>query len=97
MLPSEGKESEKTMADNETSKFSEFCNDVRQLAEEIRLKVHLAGMDAKDAWSKIEPKLSRFEKEVEKVSTEAEKELREVGAELKESLSKLRDRIQGND
>jgi hypothetical protein len=32
-------------------------NDVQATAEEIRVKIHLAGMDAKAAWNKLEPKL----------------------------------------
>jgi|HubBroStandDraft_6_1064221.scaffolds.fasta_scaffold1620904_2 hypothetical protein len=31
--------------------------EIEQAADEIRVKVHLAGMDAKDAWRKLEPKL----------------------------------------
>lgn len=31
--------------------------DLEQLADEIRVKLHLANMDMRDAWSKLEPKL----------------------------------------
>lgn len=32
-----------------------------QLRDEIRVKLHLAGMDAKDAWTKLEPKVQEAE------------------------------------
>jgi hypothetical protein len=37
------------------------------LGDEARVKVHLAGMDIKDAWAKLEPKLE----EAEKIATDA--------------------------
>ena len=66
------------MADQEKSKFEVFRDDLRQMAEEIRLKVHLAGMDARDTWAKIEPKLHQFEQEAEKISADAGQEMRET-------------------
>ena len=34
--------------------------DLEQLADEVRVKLHLAGMDARDAWEKtIEPRLEQ--------------------------------------
>lgn len=35
-------------------------DDLEQLADEVRVKLHLAGMDARDAWDKtIEPRLEQ--------------------------------------
>ena len=33
--------------------------DVRGLADEVRLKLHLAGMDVKAEWERLEPQLER--------------------------------------
>jgi hypothetical protein len=45
-----------TKASQET--LDEAVAELEQLADEIQLKLHLAGMDAKDTWSnKLEPKL----------------------------------------
>ena len=30
-----------------------MIDDLKQLSDEIRLKIHLAGMDAKDTWAKL--------------------------------------------
>ena len=38
------------------------------LRDDARLKVHLASMDIKDAWAKLEPKLAEAEKIEEDVS-----------------------------
>ncbi len=35
---------------------------LRTLKDEIRVQLHLAGMDAKDEWSKLEPQLEEAEK-----------------------------------
>lgn len=35
----------------------EALDDLEQLAEKVRVKIHLAGMDARDAWEKLEPRL----------------------------------------
>ena len=40
--------------------------DLRQLRDSIRVRIHLAGMEAKDAWEKIEPKLDQLERELDK-------------------------------
>lgn len=37
--------------------IDEALNELETLSDEIRLKVHLAGMDAQDAWQKLEPRL----------------------------------------
>jgi uncharacterized protein YoxC len=41
---------------------------LQQLRDEVRLKLHLAGMDAKDAWAKLEPKVHEAEHLAHEVS-----------------------------
>lgn len=36
--------------------------DIRRLADELELEIHLAGMDARDRWHTIEPRLVAFER-----------------------------------
>ena len=54
---------------------TELKNDLQQslatlqtLRDEIRVRLHLAGMDAKDAWDKLEPKIVEAERLAEDVS-----------------------------
>jgi hypothetical protein len=39
---------------------------LQTLRDEVRLKMHLAGMDAKDEWNKLEALMPDMQREVEK-------------------------------
>ena len=65
-----------------TNELKTTLGDLRVLADEIRLQLHLAGMDAKDLWNRdLEPRLFTLEKRVE----------RDISAGTKTALSDLRD------
>jgi hypothetical protein len=67
--------------------------ELRGMADELRLKIHLAGMEAKDAWNKLEPKLLDFEKRAENAAQATAHELREVGKDLKQRIQKIRESV----
>ena len=56
---------------------------LRALRDEIKVKLHLAGMDAKDQWAKLEPELFKVERATEQ-ATDASKKL------LDEALTRLK-------
>jgi hypothetical protein len=56
---------------------------LRGLRDEIRLNLHLAGMDAKSAWSRIEA-------EIEKAERRAAEAGRKGAADLADAIEKLR-------
>jgi len=62
---------------------------IRTLRDEIRLKLHLAGMDAKDAWAALEPKLAEVEHAAEDVSETTRRALRDVLARLRALRSRI--------
>lgn len=64
-----------------------FQKDLKALADEVRVKVHLAGMDLKDEWAKLEPQLERAAGNAAVVSGE-------VLADLKKRLTELKVRLQ---
>ncbi len=66
---------------------------LRKLAEEIRLQLHLAGMEAKDAWKQLEPRLHEYEQKLEGARDKISDELHQLGETLDEELTKLHDRI----
>lgn len=68
-------------------------DDLRGLAGEVRVKIHLAGMEAKDAWSELQPKLADYERRIESVTRDVATELRKIGNDLKGELERLRARI----
>jgi uncharacterized protein YhaN len=59
---------------------------MRTLRDEVRVKLHLAGMDAKDEWKKLEPHLTEVERTADKF-TEA---TRAAVSDAVKRLSKLR-------
>jgi lipid II:glycine glycyltransferase (peptidoglycan interpeptide bridge formation enzyme) len=56
---------------------------LKTLRDEVKVKLHLAGMDAKDQWAKLEPELSKVERAADQ-ATEASKKL------LDETLKRLK-------
>ncbi len=47
---------------------------LKTLRDEIKVKLHLAGMDVRDQWAKLEPELSKVERAAEQ-ATESSKKL----------------------
>jgi hypothetical protein len=58
---------------------------MRALRDEVRVKLHLAGMDAKDEWKKLEPMLA----DVERTATDFTQATRTAASEAVKKLSKL--------
>ncbi len=66
-----------------------FQQDVRALRDEVRLKLHLAGMDLKQEWENLEPQIDRAINSAAQVSSEAV-------ADLKKKLIEFRKRLGPN-
>jgi hypothetical protein len=66
-----------------------FQQDVRALRDEVRLKLHLAGMDLKQEWENLEPQIDRAINSAAHVSSEAV-------ADLKKKLIEFRKRLGPN-
>lgn len=64
-------------------------DDLATLRDEIRLKVHLAGMEIKDEWRKLEPQLLEVEQAASKVTEATRTALHDAVTKLKA----LRDRM----
>ncbi|HUQ03287.1 MAG TPA: hypothetical protein VM261_12380 [Kofleriaceae bacterium] len=79
--------------------------DVKRIADEVKLKLHLASMEAKEQWKKLEPKMLELEQKVkENVKDGGEKAvgvvgdqvavfatgLRQFADELRDSVAKLK-------
>jgi len=61
-------------------------NEMERIADEIRVRVHLGGMDAKDAWGKLEPQLDDARQHVKAAGAASHK----VVEDLLEAFKKLR-------
>ena len=78
---------------NAMSNIKNLEQELQRMADEVRVKIHLAGMDAKDAWEKLEPKLKEFEHKLGEASDRVEAELVDAAHHLKTQLDKLRERL----
>jgi hypothetical protein len=67
--------------------------DLRRIADQIRVRIHLAGLDAKDAWTKAEHRLHELEEKAMQATGRAKEQLREVGKALEHELKELMGRL----
>jgi len=68
-------------------------NDLRRAADEIRVKMHLAGMDAKEAWNDIQPRLADFEQRFDAKADEVTEELKALGSDIKKRLLNIKAKL----
>ena len=64
-------------------------NLLHTLRDEVRVRLHLAGMDLKEQWNKLEPHLEDVEKRAGEISEAS----RAVVAEAVKKLEKLRSKL----
>lgn len=68
-------------------------DEVRRIADELELKIHLAGMDARDRWRALQPRIAEVEKSIssagKRASDVVERELSAIG----DALRRLRDDV----
>lgn len=70
---------------------------IRQLADELELKMHLAGMDLRDRWKLLQPRLRELENALATSGKRAGAAIdREVTA-LSSALERLRDDLDSSD
>jgi hypothetical protein len=66
---------------------------IRRVADEIRVRIHLAGMEAKDAWAGLEPRVAQLEKTIDRVTTEASADMTDLATTVQTELRRLRDKL----
>ena len=73
---------------------------MRRLADELEVQIHLAGMNARDRWHELEPRLDKLEKQIEHSGQRAEAAVIHELHEVRDALRTLRDdlyaRLRGN-
>ena len=74
----------------ETPKKEQFA-ELRRLADEFKVKAHLASMDAKDTWeNELKPRLQKLEDEFDEATRESK-----IGEEMSKLESRLRKLVEG--
>jgi ElaB/YqjD/DUF883 family membrane-anchored ribosome-binding protein len=82
-------EAEKTLKQD----LEDTRNDLKTAADEIKLKLHLAGMDAKDAWEEVQPRLADFEQRFDAKAEEVGEELKALGNDIKQRLQNIKSKL----
>ena len=68
--------------------------DLAKLRDEIRLRAHLLGMDAKDAWKEIEDRIAEIEGRVEREGRELGRATSGLVSEVTDAVRRFKDRIE---
>jgi hypothetical protein len=72
----------------------ETIDELRKLRDEIRVRIHLAAMDARDVWRELEPRVTRVERAIEKKGTAAAEEIGDLGERVMRALRDLKHRLE---
>jgi len=67
------------------------CGDLRRIADEVELKIHLASMDIRDRWQALKPRLAEVERKLARTGERATKVAEDEVAAIGKALHKLRD------
>jgi hypothetical protein len=70
-------------------------DEVRRIADELELKIHLAGMEARDRWRALQPRIAEIEKTLSDAGKVAGSVLERELASLGVALRRLRDDVAG--
>ena len=68
-------------------------DDVRRIADEIELKIHLAGMDARDRWRSLQPRIVELEKTISRAGKRAGSVIDHEVDVIADALHRLRDDV----
>ena len=78
-------------ADPVMTKPANECTELRRIADELELKIHLASMDARERWQTLKPRLAEVEKNLARVGERATKVVQDEVTAIGKALNKLRD------
>ena len=79
--------------DKTPGRFDTLLTELKQAKDEIRLKLHLAGMEARTAWEKLEPKVDELERRMASAGDAAAHELEAAFDQIGKALARLRDDV----
>lgn len=68
-------------------------DELRRVADQLELELHLAGMEARDRWRAVKPRVEELERKIAKAGSEAGHAIAQEISALAETLRKLRDGI----
>lgn len=66
-------------------------DELRRLADELELKIHLAGMEAKDRWRALQPRIAEVQQALQTAGERADEVVSQKLSKLGVALRKLAD------
>lgn len=82
-----------TVKEDIREQLEEGLDELKTMRDEIRVKLHLATMEAKGQWEQLEPRVEEMERQVKEASEEAAHVARDGLDKLKASFKSLRDTL----
>ena len=76
--------------EEKTPELSQLIDDIKRQRDEIRVRLHLAKLEAKEEWERLEIKWDHVRGKMDLVGREAGKAAQEVGAALRLATEELR-------
>jgi hypothetical protein len=67
--------------------------DLKKLRDEVRIRIHLGEMEAKEWWAQTEPKLIELEESLERATNQAALSANVLIDEFAEAFRRIRDRL----
>jgi hypothetical protein len=73
-----------TMGTRAEKPIDDLMDEIQTMSDEIRVKIHLAGMDAKTTWRKLEPRLEEAKAHATNATDSSVHALRDLAKALRE-------------
>lgn len=70
--------------------------DIKRMADEVKVKLHLAGMEAKEKWKTLEPKINELSDKVEKKGERAADVVGDQVSAVFKALGQLAEKVQAD-
>ena len=77
------------MATQMEKQVNQALDELEQVADEIRVKIHLGGMEAKDTWRKLEPKLEDAKQQATAATDASVHALKDLAKAFRDLRAKL--------
>ena len=77
------------MTGTETTTWDE----IRRIADQLQLEIHLAGMEARDRWKELQPRLAELEQKIEHTGQRAGELITEQLSSIANVLRELREDV----
>ena len=68
-------------------------DEIRTIADEVRVKLHLATLEARSTWERLEPQLTQLERAAEEKGRDAVGAVSQLVTDVGQALRKLRDEL----